>query len=120
VIERGLGAETIIDNSNRVRVIDGEPRIEPEVVISREKFEEYREGRRCLRCHGVQDEPFPEVCKVRDLTGSWRCGFRMKDDQLRYLENEFGGERWYGPSPDHDYDPELENWKAATGIWLPD
>jgi hypothetical protein len=117
VIERGLGPNVIVDNSNRVRQIDGELRVDPQVVISREQFEEYRLGYRCLRCHGVQSKPMPEVCEVRDLTGTWRCGYRIKDDQLRHLEQETD-EQWYGPSPD-DYDYEQENWMPKSGIYVP-
>lgn len=119
MIQRGLGTDTIIEGSNEIIRVEGELRQGVNVAMSPELFEEYRTGRRCLRCHGVQDEAMPEVCKSRDLTGSWRCGFRIRDDQLRYLENEHKGEQRYGPSPDDDYDYERKTWAKKTGIWLP-
>ncbi len=118
-IDPGLGDETIIENHPSVWVVDGEPRSGVNVVVSEDRWHEFRSGYRCLRCYGVQDEAFPEVCKARDLTGSWRCGFRMRDDQLRFLENETTTQR-YGPSPDDD-DYERENFKPSgdSRIWLP-
>lgn len=122
-LEPGLGEGVVVEQSNEVYVVDGEMRSGVNVAMSAESFEQYRSGYRCLRCHGVQDEAFPEVCKVRDLTGTWKCGFKIREDQLRYLEAEHRGSQWYGPSPDDrdawgDQD-ERENFQKRTGIWLP-
>lgn len=120
-MDRGLGTEVIVEDSQRVMRIDGQMRHQPEVVVSKEKFEEYRLGRRCLRCHGLQSREMPEVCETKDVTGgNWRCGFRIRDDQLRYLQQEDGGEQHYGPTPD-DYDYEQEAWtpRKDSRIWVP-
>lgn len=122
-IARGLGAETIVEGSNEVYVDpDGTPRQGVMIAGSPELIEEYRSGYRCLRCHGAQSEPFPEVCEVRDIRGGdWRCGFRIRDNQLRYLEAEFRGSHRYGPTPDHllEDEREREAWTKRSGIWVP-
>lgn len=121
-INPSLG-EVIFEDSNEVYVSGGQPRRGVNVVVGEDVVEQYRTGYRCLRCHGIQDEPFPEVCKARDLTGTWRCGFEMRDNQIRFLENEHRGSEWYGPSPDlrdvWDDQDERENFQKRTGIWVP-
>lgn len=123
--DRGLGAETIVENSHEV-FVDGEGNARSGVNIagSQDLFEQYRSGYRCLRCHGVQSEPFPEVCETRDLSpgGTWRCGFTMRSDQLRFLEAEFQGEHRYGPTPLSEMEEQWEqdDWVKPTGrIWVP-
>lgn len=118
-IEKGLGPETIVEPGNQVFVVDGGPRQSANVVVSPERFEEYRTGYRCLRCHEVQDEPFPAVCRAhfRWADGEWRCGYEMRREQLAHLEAETTEQR-YGPSPD-DFDYEQELWEPKTGIYLP-
>lgn len=121
-IERGLGADVVVEDSNEVwKDSEGTLRRGVNIATSAEKLEEYRQGYRCLRCHGVQDEPFPEVCKARDTKGgSWRCGYQMRSDQTRDFGNEHRGEFRFGPSP-LDFDYEQEDWKPRGGsrIWLP-
>ncbi len=96
-------------------------------TMSPERFEEYRQGYRCINCHAAQDEPFPEVCKVvyRDMAhhpdscrcGKCRCGFPMRREQARQVEREYRGREtlW----PDRGPDVEREQWRARNGIWLP-
>jgi hypothetical protein len=101
---------------------DGELRVAPEVISDRETIEQYRQGYRCLACHGVQDEPFPEVCKSRDVKGgTWACGYRMRDDQARRFEAEYGGEGYWGPTPLDVFEEEREReaWVPKDGIYLP-
>lgn len=120
MIERGM-KDVIVENSNEIMVVDGERRVGVNVAVSKEIFEQYRQGLRCLRCQGVQDEPFPKVCNqhFKWAGGEWKCGFKIKDDQLRYLENEHQGEKHYGPSELDDIDFEREDWKPRSGIWVP-
>lgn len=122
--ERGFGPETIVENSNEV-FVDGKgvARSGVNIAGSKDLFEQYRSGYRCLRCHHVQEEAFPEVCEMRDTSpgGTWRCGFRIRDDQLRMLEVEYQGEHRYGPTPLSEMEEQWEedDWKPKTGIWLP-
>lgn len=117
-IDRGM-PDAVVEGSNEVMLVGGEFRQGTNVAISRDEFEQYRLGYRCRVCHGVQSEPFPEVCETRDTTGSgWRCGYRMRAMQLADLERHHRGERWYGPSPD-DHDYEQEMWVPKNGILVP-
>lgn len=114
-IERGLGSDVVVEDSNEVW--PGQRR-GVNIATSEEKLEEYRLGYRCLRCHGVQGEAFPEVCQVRDLTGDWRCGYEIRKNQIRDFTNEHRGEHRFGPTP-LDFDYEQENFTKRTGIWVP-
>lgn len=117
-IDRGM-PDAVVEGSNEIMVVGGEPRQGTNVAISKDEFEQYRLGYRCRVCHGVQSVPFPEVCETKDVTGSgWRCGYRMRDMQLADLERHHRGERRYGPS-EVDADYEQEAWRPRSGIWLP-
>ena len=102
----------IVEDAPERWVINGQPRRGVNIAVTDEQFEQYRQGYRCIRCHGVQPEPFPAEC-VEPF-----CKFRIKDDQIRFLESEFRGEHRYGPSP-VEVDHEKEDWKPRSGIWLP-
>lgn len=122
--ERGFPAETIFENSREVYIDEqGVPRSGINIAGSAELVEQYRQGYRCLRCHHVQSVAFPEECEARDKTvgGTWKCGFRMRDDQIRFLEAEHQGEHRYGPTPLSAFDDEREReaWVPKTGIYLP-
>lgn len=122
--ERGLGADTIVENSHEV-FVDGHgvARSGVNIAGSPELIEQYRQGYRCLVCHHVQTEAFPEVCEAADRSpgGTWRCGFRIRDEQVRRLELEHQGEHRYGPSPldGHEEQWERDDWTPKTGIWVP-
>jgi hypothetical protein len=122
-IERGFPAGTIIENSKRVikDTSTGEHLVEPEVIGSEDLINQYQAGYRCLKCHGVQDEPFPEVCKVKDVRGgTWACGYRMRDRQATDFANS-RGEGYWGPTPLSVFDDERERerWTPRSGIWVP-
>ena len=110
-LEPGLPG-AIVEQSNEVWAINGELHAGVNIALSPEQFEQYREGRRCLRCHALQEEPFPKEC-IEPF-----CSFRIRDDQLRYLENEHRGTHRYGPSDD-EYDDEAEIWTPNGGIRVP-
>jgi hypothetical protein len=121
-IDPGFPPGTIWENSNEVYRDGQELRVRAEVVTDTETVEQYRQGYRCLQCHGVQDEPFPEVCKSRDVKGgSWACGYRMRDEQAARFEREYGGEGYWGPTPYEAFDDEREReaWTPKSGIWVP-
>lgn len=120
-IERGLGEHVVVEGSHEVYLDgDGTPRQGVTVAVSPEQIEQYRQGYRCIRCHGVQSEPFPEVCEAEDRTGTWRCGFPMRTHQLARYEAEHRVQR-YGPTPLDEEERERERWKprGQSGIWLP-
>lgn len=115
--------DVVFRNSNEVY---GDGTVALLATMSPERFEEYRAGYRCMRCHAAQDEAFPEVCKerYRDVPhpsdcrcGVCGCGFPMRAEQLRRIEHEHKGEEtlWPDRSPDWEY----EEWHARRGIWLP-
>lgn len=121
-------AGAVVRHSNEVFVeADGQKRVGVKITMSPEDFESYRTGYRCLVCHAVQDEPFPEVCQevYRDrphpepcMCGRCRCGFRMRDKQMERLTFEFQGEETLWPEQEDDEEHarfELEK----QGVWLP-
>jgi hypothetical protein len=121
--ERGI-PDAIVENSNEVYIDEeGVPRSGVNLAVSAEVVEQYRQGYRCLKCQHVNSEPFPEVCEARDVSpgGRWRCGFRMREQQMQLFELQFQGEKYYGPTPLDPYREqwEREDWKPKTGIWLP-
>ena len=121
-------AGAVVRHSNEVFVeSDGQKRVGVKITVSPEIFEQYRSGYRCIRCHAVQDEPFPEVCQevYKDrphpepcMCGHCRCGFQMRAKQMERLTFEFQGEEnlW----PDRDDDEERARFELEKqGVWLP-
>lgn len=106
-----VGAEDYI-----VRFPDGRVMRDMEVALERDTYLQLRQGYMCANCYEPLDAPFPEVCS---LPG---CGFKVKDDQVRFLEERFGGERWIGPSKALierlQTPPETPRPKNST-IWVP-
>lgn len=49
-------------------------------------------GEVCLRCQEPQYSPFPELCCME------RCGYPMRDNQIRDFALEFKGNKHLGPS----------------------
>jgi hypothetical protein len=123
-IERGFPAGTIIENSKRVLqdTGTGEHLVEPEVIGSEDLINQYQAGYRCLKCHGVVDTPFPEVCPAEDKTrpNGWTCGYRMRDRQPAEFANT-RGEGYWGPTPLSAFDDEREReaFRKRAGIWVP-
>lgn len=122
-IDRSMGEGVIVENSDMLVTVDGELRVATNIVASEDTINQYREGYRCMECHAIQDEPFPKVCKARDVTvpDGWRCGYEMRADQAMRFQREFKGEQYYGPTPLSQFDDEREReaWKPKTGILLP-
>ena len=122
--ERGM-PEAIVENSREVFFDEeGVPRSGINLALPADRVEEYRQGYRCVKCHGVQSEAFPEVCEAADRSpgGTWKCGFRMRDDQVRILEAQHQGEQYYGPTPLEPYREqwEREDWVKKEGrVWIP-
>ena len=87
------------------------------MTLSPEMFEQYRTGYRCPRCHSVQSTAFPEECETVWRDTGEKCGFRIKDEILAWLDFEFRGEEtlW----PERAEDEERKDWHERNGIWLP-
>ena len=117
----GFKPGTVIDNGNEVYVDKvGTARAGVNIAVQREDYEEWLSGYRCMKCQHIQSEPFPEVCEMRDRTGDWQCGFRMRDDQKRYLAEVYQEHR-YGPTPLEEFEEQWEqdDWTPKTQIWVP-
>ncbi len=80
--------------------------------MPRERWEEYRQGYRCIKCHAAQQSAFPEECV------EWYCRFRMREHQLEVIEFEHRGEMEPWPQPELD-EREREAWTPRNGIWVP-
>lgn len=80
-----------------------------------------REGFMCVRCDELQPDSFPEACGV--------CGFPMREEQSRYFEDRFEGERIIGSSISWEAEMERlerQRWEReraeglrAKGIYVP-
>jgi hypothetical protein len=88
-----------------------------------ERLEEFRQGYRCVKCLGVQSVAFPVVCEQvwrgEPSLGipETRCGYPIRDEQLRFIEQQYEGheELW----PAREVDREREDWRPGSGIWVP-
>jgi hypothetical protein len=95
-------------------------------IVSREVFDQYREGIRCIVCDFVQSSAFPEQCEneghaVTAELGvvDWRCQNMMRRDQAAAVQREFEG-YWTAPEPAENLiDYEQEQWVEKGGILVP-
>jgi hypothetical protein len=101
-----------------VKFPDGRIYRDGDVSVTEDEFRRMYQGYMCANCYEPFTSPYPEVCT---LPG---CGFRVKDEQRARLDEQFGGEKWLGPSPstlarlDNEIDKALSPTK--TGIWVPE
>lgn len=82
-----------------------------DVTVSQDALRRMWQGYQCLRCYQKFTESWPEVCT---LPG---CGYRVRDNQTRDLETEYGGEDtdlW----KDEEWEP-VEKRAKRSGIWVP-
>lgn len=120
-IEPGMPQAVIRDSDMVTLESDGRLHIIPNITVPPEVFDQYREGYRCLRCQGVQEEAFPERCieGARFNACAVPGGYEMRRLQSEDLANEFKGEDvlW----PDMPEDEERAAWKprGQSGIWVP-
>jgi len=118
-IEPGM-PEAVVRNSDELFVDsrDGELYLGTNITVTPEVFRQYVEGYRCISCHAVQSQAFPEVCEEVYKDGGG-CGFRMRERQSERVQQEFKGEDilW----PERPVDEERMGWRPANGsrIWLP-
>lgn len=76
-----------IEPTERTRQLpDGRVMQESRLTLSPEWIEELWQGYRCAVCLERQDEAFPKRCRA-----SW-CGFPIRDEQRRQLEQDFVGQ----------------------------
>ena len=100
-----------------VRFADGRVFRDYDVSVSEDEFRRMYQGYMCARCYEPFTSPFPEVCTLKG------CGFHVRAEQRKELDDRFGGEKWLGPSKatlarlDNDIDKAFTPKK--TGIWVP-
>ena len=117
-VDPGLPGATVRHSNELFVEDDGKIRVGTKITMSPEQFEVYRQGYKCMCCHSVQSEPFPEVCETVWRDTGERCGFPMRREQMRRLEYEFQGEEtlW----PDFEDDDERARYDLKSkGVWLP-
>jgi hypothetical protein len=112
-IHPGLPVKAV-GSGNRYTVNDDRRMVETVVEVGPEVWEQYRTGYRCVRCHAVQEEPFPERC-IESQYGI--CHFPIRERQLEELEWSFVGDVTHPGDPEVDW----EKWDAEEGqqIWTP-
>lgn len=86
----GLPEAILIPNDTVYADSQGQLRRGTDRVVDQSRIAEYASGYRCLQCDTVQDEAFPEVCKLvyTDSFGGG-CGYRMRDQQTEQMGREF-------------------------------
>lgn len=102
-----------VTTSNEIHMTSAGPRRAVQMDMPAERFEEYRQGYRCLKCHAAQETAFPEECV------EWYCRFNMREHQTRLIELEFRGVKEPWPEPGLDEVREREAWRPRQGIWVP-
>ena len=114
-------AGAVISAGNRVYREDGDWRVEMNITMPPDLFEQYRQGYRCPACHSVQSRAFPEECETVWRDTGEKCGFPIKDRLNDWIEAEFQGEvSLWGDRDSYIEDQrEREDWVPKTGIWLP-
>lgn len=62
-------------------------------MCSEDTLQRIFEGRMCMECYEPQREAWPEVCSLEVSTpqGVFRCGFRIREVQGRYIDEFFTG-----------------------------
>jgi hypothetical protein len=125
-IEPGM-PEAVIRTSREVVTVAGEEHQAVELHLpDPERLEEYRQGYRCLQCHGVQTRPFPDRCTQRwvdaghpddCLCPACGCHYEIARLQTDRLSHEFAGEKDLWPTRTDDDD--RLTWRPRNGIWVP-
>ena len=77
------GVQEIEPTDRAQQLPDGRLMHESRLTLSPEWMDQLFLGYRCIACLERQDEAFPEVCRA-----PW-CGFPMKAEQMRRLEQDF-------------------------------
>ena len=108
----------------------GVERADLDVTLSPGDFERLKEGRICPRCWEIQPEPFPDKCEALKYPDGQRgCGFPIKKQLPVWLEQNFGGDKWLGPTMTESDEDELfkerrsrakrEGVVRPSGLWTP-
>ena len=119
-IEPGLTG-AVMSVGERIYPEDNQWRVEMNITMPPDLFEQYRQGYRCPVCHSVQSQAFPEECETVWRDTGEKCGFPIKDKLLDWLEQNFQGEVSLWPDREDaiNDEREREDWVQKTGIWLP-
>lgn len=119
-VEPGLPG-AVVRASRETYMHGSVPSRQVSLTLTPEQYEQYRTGHRCPKCHTFQDEAFPLVCKTVWKDTGERCGFRIRDDLEKWLNQEYRGEEslWPDRTDAIGSEREREEWMARTGIWVP-
>lgn len=113
--------------SGDITVEAGVERGSLDFTLSPEDFARLQAGYLCPSCWEQQPEPFPKKCKALDLGGGVRgCGFPIRKELTRWLEQNHAGDRWLGPTTSDEYELDLlrdhrerKKYRKESQIWLP-
>jgi hypothetical protein len=117
-----------VEGDTLVQMPSGEVMVQAKVSVDDDTLERIKQGYVCKNCLEPQEEPFPEVCTALKLPSGEvvGCFYRMRDNQLRDLEMEYGSleEVHIGSriNPDEEIGRlrEMDEFEDRTGIILPD
>lgn len=117
-----------VEGDTLIMMPSGEVMANAKVSVDEETLQRMLAGYVCKNCFEPQETPFPEICEALKLPDGRTvgCFYRMRDNQLRDLEMEYGsleevhvGTRikW---ADEEERLRELDAYEEKHGIILPD
>jgi hypothetical protein len=119
-MSRGWVGAEVEDDPNWLLIAPEGVRREADVSVTPAQYQQMWTGYACAWCGEPWPERWPSKCT---LPGCWSGEVMTEEKQRRYLDERYGGEKWFGPSK-----ATLERManaddraghKPKTGIWLP-
>ena len=119
--ERGWVGAEVEDDPREFLIAPGDYMSrEADVSVTEDQYRQMYNGYTCAWCGEVWPERWPSKCT---LPGCWSGEEMSEEKQRRYLDERFGGEKWFGPTKATlermENADDRAGWKAKTGIWLP-
>lgn len=94
-IERGWKGAEVEEDGNWLLVTPEGVYRDVDVSVTEDQYRQMHTGYTCAWCGEPWESPWPTECT---LPGCWSPKPMTEEAQRRYLDERFGGEKWFGPS----------------------